>query len=268
MKNRIWMFMGLLAALAVTFACGDDSADDDGGRDVTDARDVVDEGTTCGTGELFCDGACVNVQSRSDHCGACDTVCAANELCRAGVCELDCPISPDYDDCGGTECSSLLSDPENCGACGTACGATEVCSCGACVDACGDLNTDADNCGACGNACGSGEQCCCGACTTDTTCPDPCPMVAVPALLECGADGRACVDVRGDLYHCGDCEGECDITQACGDGVCTTEICTGTDVYCLGHCTNLMSSSQNCGRCGNACDPTTEYCFDGRCVRG
>jgi len=267
MTNRILALLGMVVSLAAYGACGDDNSDGDAGSDYSDVRDAADEGRTCPTGQEPCGTECVILSSSPDHCGACDNACASNELCVSGSCELDCPLSSEYDDCGGTECAGLLSDPDNCGACGTACGATEVCSCGVCTDACADINTDATNCGGCGLACGSGEQCCCGGCTADATCPDPCQMIPLPDQLECGSDGRACADSRNHMFNCGACDTSCEVTQACGDGVCTTETCTGSEVYCDGRCTNLLSSSENCGRCSNACDPATEYCFNGECVR-
>jgi len=262
MTGRMWMVVGLLAGLAAFNACGDDSSDD---TDVTDARDVpdvVDEGTTCAPPTELCGTTCVNTQSSHEHCGECDNACATGELCRAGVCELECPTGP-YDDCGGATCAGLFSDPANCGTCGNACDTGETCSCGVCVSACHDFNTDAGNCGACGNACDTGDVCCCGLCMDSAACPDPCPMVAIPDQLECAG---GCVDARSDMLNCGECNFPCTITQRCGDGVCTSDVCMGAnEVYCQGLCTNPRNDSQNCGRCGNACDPETEYCLEGVC---
>jgi len=266
MRNRKWVALGLLVACACWggFACGDDSTGDDDARDVRDVRDVVDEGSSCPTGQEWCDTACFNLQSSQQHCGTCEIACAATELCRSGECVLDCPATGGYADCGGTQCASLNSDPANCDACGHACGATEVCSCGVCAPACDDLNTSTANCGACGTACTGTMVCCCGACA-EPPCPTTCPMVPIDDQLECGADSRACVDARGDLFHCGTCETACTLTQRCGDGRCTIESCLGSDVYCDGHCTNLNTSPNNCGRCGNGCDPDLEYCLEGEC---
>ncbi|MBN1772014.1 MAG: hypothetical protein JXB32_12165 [Deltaproteobacteria bacterium] len=262
MTVRTWIVIGLLAGLAAFAACGDDSSDD---TDVTDARDipdVADEGTTCTPPTVLCGTECVNTQSSSAHCGECDNACATTEVCRAGVCELNCPDGP-YADCGETDCTGLLSDPAHCGECGYACDSGETCSCGVCVGECHDFNTDHDNCGTCGNACDSGEECCCGECMAPAACPDPCPMIDIPDQLDCGG---GCVDSLNDMLHCGACDAPCSLTEACGDAVCTSEVCYGVnEVYCDGHCTNLRSNSQNCGRCGNACNPETEYCFEGTC---
>lgn len=262
MTGRIWIAIGLLAGFAAAGACGDDSSDDTDVADVRDVRDVEDEGTSCPSPTELCGTTCVNTQSSHEHCGGCDQPCGANEICRGGVCELDCPDGP-YDDCGGEICTSLLSDPAHCGSCGHACGAGEKCSCGECVAACHDFNTDAGHCGACGQPCDTGEVCCCGECMAESACPDPCPMIDLPAQLECGG---GCVDGRSDMMHCGSCGHACSVTERCGDAVCTSDLCTGAnEVYCNGHCTILRNDSENCGRCDNACNPDTEYCFEGVC---
>jgi len=264
MGNRKWLVLGLFAAIAVFGACGDDSGDD-GATDTRDVRDAGDEGSSCPTGQDLCPGGCVNLQASHDNCGACGNACATNELCRVADCVLDCPTSPEYDDCGGTVCASLLTDTDNCGACGNVCGSGETCSCGTCVSACVDLNTDATHCGTCGTACDTADVCCCGECMLEADCPTECPMVPIPAELDCET---GCSDSRYDMMNCGACGLACSVTQRCGDGFCTSETCTGVEVYCEGRCTDIVNNSQNCGRCGNACDPATEYCFDGRCIRG
>jgi hypothetical protein len=262
MGNRKWLVLGLLVAVAAFGACGDDSGGDDAATDTRDVRDVADEGASCPTGQEMCASGCVNLQSAHDNCGACDNACATNELCRGGECVLDCPASPDYADCGGTACASLLADSANCGSCGDACGTGETCSCGTCVSACIDLNTDAANCGVCGTACGTGDVCCCGQCMASADCPAECTMIPIPDQLACEG---GCSDGRYDMMNCGECGRTCTTTQRCGDGICTSETCTGAEVYCDGRCTDIINNSQNCGRCGNACDPIREVCFDGAC---
>jgi hypothetical protein len=266
MRNRKWVAIGLLVAGVCwgAFACGDDSTGDDDARDVSDIRDVVDEGSSCPTGQTWCDTACFSLQSSPEHCGTCETACTTGELCRSGECVLDCPATSGYADCGGTACANLASDPANCGTCSHACAAAEVCSCGECAAACEDLNTSTPNCGACGNACSGTQICCCGACA-EPPCPATCDMVPIPDQLECAPDSRACIDGRTALFDCGACDAPCTVTQRCGDGVCTSESCVGAETYCDGRCTNLRSSSNNCGRCGNACDSETEYCLEGAC---
>ncbi len=266
MRNRKWVALGLLVAGVVwgAFACGDDSTGDGDARDVPDVRDVVDEGPSCPAGQTWCDTECFDLQRSQQHCGTCELACAANEMCRAGECVLDCPVTGGYADCGGTQCATLGADPANCGACGNACAAAEVCSCGVCQAACDDLNASNANCGACGVACAGTQICCCGSCQ-EPPCPATCDMVPIDDQLECGADSRSCVDSRYSLFNCGACDAPCHLNERCGDGVCTSTTCSGVEVYCDGRCTSLNSSPNNCGRCGNACDPVREYCLEGAC---
>lgn len=42
----------------------------------------------CGGDWVDCTGDCVNTQTDPTHCGDCDTVCAVDESCVAGICAL------------------------------------------------------------------------------------------------------------------------------------------------------------------------------------
>lgn len=64
---------------------------------------------TCTGGTVNCHGVCVDLQSNEAHCGNCQTVCAANEVCQAGVCFIRgiCPATlanPSF--CASDVCSS------------------------------------------------------------------------------------------------------------------------------------------------------------------
>src|SRR4051812_18952658 len=63
----------------------------------------------CSGGTVNCDGVCVDLQANETHCGACQTVCAADEVCQAGVCFIRgiCPAAlanPSF--CSSSVCSS------------------------------------------------------------------------------------------------------------------------------------------------------------------
>lgn len=45
-----------------------------------------DAALSCGAGEMVCAGACANVMSSNEHCGACATQCSQIEFCSAGMC--------------------------------------------------------------------------------------------------------------------------------------------------------------------------------------
>jgi hypothetical protein len=63
----------------------------------------------CTSGTVNCQGVCVDLQSDERHCGTCQTVCAEDEVCQAGVCFIRgiCPATlanPSF--CSSVVCSS------------------------------------------------------------------------------------------------------------------------------------------------------------------
>jgi hypothetical protein len=124
---------------------------------------------SCCFGAVACDGACADLKTDANHCGACGTSCAADEVCSAGACA---PCPPSRTQCLD-QCADLSSDPFNCGACGKICGGSQSCvagSCGpcdgtVCANICVELSTDRANCGACGNACAADQCCTAGSCS-------------------------------------------------------------------------------------------------------
>ncbi|MFO0645471.1 MAG: hypothetical protein U0326_04480 [Polyangiales bacterium] len=74
---RASLFLAVFAALAV----GCDGQAVVGGR--SDAS--TDMGPLpCPTGQLRCDGRCVDVTADRANCGACGTACAEGQVCTAG----------------------------------------------------------------------------------------------------------------------------------------------------------------------------------------
>ncbi len=57
----------------------------DAGVNPTDAASGQDA-APCAAGDVACGGACVDIQSDPNNCGACSTACASGETCSAGVC--------------------------------------------------------------------------------------------------------------------------------------------------------------------------------------
>ncbi len=89
-------------------------------------------GVTCPQGMTECaDGICYDTQNFHDHCGDCNTACAADtEWCDQGHC---CAVGQEV--CNGA-CVDVQSDTNNCGGCGVTCnGNTPVCSAGQCTAA-------------------------------------------------------------------------------------------------------------------------------------
>jgi hypothetical protein len=150
--------IGLPLVLAVVFAVG--CAKPDSGSSVS----------TCPDGQTSCNGACVDLNSNAQHCGSCDTSCAANQSCGNG----SCSCASGYDLCGGTTCVSL-SSTQHCGSCTNQCSVQQVCNANQCSSSCSGgttncsgscVNTMADvaNCGQCGNRCPVGQTCNSGSC--------------------------------------------------------------------------------------------------------
>ena len=140
-----------------------------------------------------CDGACVDLSTSREHCGACGTACDALEQCVGGHCECQEGMTR----CSGT-CVDLTSDADHCGGCGQACADGLVCSLSSCTTQCGpglvpcgqscvDTNTSNEHCGGCDNACTGDPWCVSGTCI----CPSGTTLC-----------GEACVDVRTSTEHC------------------------------------------------------------------
>jgi hypothetical protein len=87
-------------------------------------------GATCAPPQLTCAGACVDVASSDQHCGACGTVCMAGKHCALGQCEC----APGQLACGDA-CVDVLTSAQHCGACNLACPTDGVCKAGKCAAA-------------------------------------------------------------------------------------------------------------------------------------
>ncbi|MCC6554981.1 MAG: hypothetical protein IT372_18565, partial [Polyangiaceae bacterium] len=193
----------------------------------------------CDEGLTTCDGACVDLEADSDHCGACGAACAAGETCVAGACGPPCAA-------GETRCAGACADPQtdrdHCGACNVRCPLYTTCSAGACIATCPDdltecggqcvdPQTDPSHCGACDVACGAGESCVAGACGV------PCP----PGQTYCQG---ACTSTQSDPHNCGGCGVSCGPGTGCIGGSC--QACDNT-----GFCGDLQSGCIGCALANN-----------------
>jgi hypothetical protein len=86
----------------------------------------------CGIGATKCGVNCVDLNTDHDNCGTCGNMCAANQFCNLGSCDLIC--TPPVVLCNG-QCVDFTSDDANCGSCGFACGPAAQCIDSLCVGA-------------------------------------------------------------------------------------------------------------------------------------
>lgn len=115
----------------------------------------------------------------------------------------------------------------------------------------------------------------------------PAALLALAAtllvLLSCGSDAtpetqpgaacgsprtacsaEACVDLRSDASHCGQCGEACGPGLACSLGTCSSSCAAGLSM-CGADCVALASDARNCGRCDTAC-ASGQSCSAGTCV--
>jgi hypothetical protein len=228
----------------------------------------------CPEGYGICEGACVELGTRS-HCSSSCEACPAGYECRKylqyGTCMMDCPYG--YLNCGDGSCKNAQTDTANCGACGHACAAGQFCVNGTCSGSCpagsldcqndgtcDNLMLDPRNCGGCGISC-EGQQLC-----VNGVCGNECPFIPNIYEQSCyniDVGGLVCSDRRTDPSNCGGCGRSCNLHQTCVDEMCV-EACPAGTQYCDGAgCTNLGYDRNNCGYCGNRCGI---LCVWGECM--
>ena len=105
-----------------------DSCNDSCVRD----REICASGTCeCRSGFTSCNGACVDLATDPQHCGACDRDCGGDPCgasdCRPSGCG-------DFPDQCSSSCTDVTSDPLHCGRCDDPCDGDEVCVDGDCDD--------------------------------------------------------------------------------------------------------------------------------------
>jgi hypothetical protein len=242
----------------------------------------------CGA-DIDCGGLedrCIDLQDGS-YCGtACDTTddCPTGAICQdLGGGERQC--IPELGVCGG-----CLDEDQDRHGIGPECiasdcddldesvyeGAPESCDnidndCDDEIDEGFDLQTDVRHCGACGVVCaGANAEMACvdGACAV-ATCSE--------GFADCNLDpADGCeVDLLGSLDHCGSCDALCAPDNAvaeCNAGVCEQTACLEPFADCdrdgAGCESDLLTSLDHCGACGDACAPPNGEgrCSDGICA--
>ncbi len=242
---------------------------------------------TCPAGYPCCEGLCKNLNSDSTGCGACGTTCDAtgqciNGVCGPGPCEAgrgECNANPE----DGCE-TDLTSNPINCGRCRAVC-ASGMCSGGMCTstecpdgyadcnqreeDLCEASLSTIEHCQTCGKQCNEDNGV--ASCTSSG-----CAIACDDGFGDCDddADTGCEVDLMDDADNCGECGNVCENDHGnsrCVDGECVPSCSSGYD-DCDGDpqngCeTDLGSSLDDCGACGDECAPpnATGACVDGVC---
>ncbi len=177
MRLLLLAFGSLFLILAACQACPDGNAE----------NSVYCHAASCAENESICAGACANMQSDRDNCGACGTQCGDGLVCSFGQCLEGC--ADGLVNCGGG-CVDLAMDRNNCGGCG-ATDSARVCT--------PDQNCNNGTCG-----CGAVEIVCNGMCTN--------PMTSV---TYCGASGTCAGGAVGTT---------CTSEEACLNGTCTSKL--------------------------------------------
>jgi Stigma-specific protein, Stig1 len=230
----------------------------------------------CPAGLTACGGRCVDLATSIAHCGQCAAPCAPGAVCANGSCVVPCPEGQTV--CAGA-CVQTSSSAAHCGGCGRTCQparasgrcAAGACVIGACDEGWGNCDGDAangcetaldsgSNCGRCNNDCvGANAQMTCrgGACEVST---------CQPGFGDCDGDAaNGCeAPLRRDPRNCGGCGAACPtappgMVATCANGACgaVTASCAAGLAECDGdvsvRCETDITTTQNCGRCGNAC---------------
>jgi hypothetical protein len=224
----------------------------------------IDGKCGCPTGQIACNGSCVDPLTDDYNCGACGNACGTPDDacspqlpnthygCLKGTCDhllcygnsADCNGDLQSGDCAadGCEVPDLATDRDNCGACGVTCTGAEECvdegdgpTCAipckkfgqtACAGDCRDLLNDPNNCGSCGAGCGSAGP------NQEVTCKKGlCAFDCAAGFADCNGDPLDGCETNLSTHpaNCGGCGITCDIAggQPCIEGKCLMTECEG-----------------------------------------
>jgi len=242
------------------------------------------------------DGCEINLMTNPAHCGACGTVCSANNgtpSCVNGQCVAS-TCNAGFADCNGLSLDgceiNTTNNPLNCGGCGNICSpnnATPSCTAGQCIENCHagfadcngwavdgceiSISNNAFNCGGCGIVCSANNgtpSCVAGQCVAST---------CNAGFADCNGSGLdGCeINTTNNPLNCGSCGNICspnNATPSCVASQCI-ESCNAGFADCnsgaVDGCeVNIMNDLFNCGGCGNVCSPNnaTSSCTAGQCI--
>ncbi len=259
------------------------------GHACSDTEEVCQLGTCvaseCDDGYADCDnnmlsnGCETDIYNDDENCGECGHACGPGMSCTPEGCVCDDPgttASCDGDDETGCE-TDIMTEINHCGDCVTVCTGSDICIDGNCgelqcdqgwqncdgnpADCETDIYNNESACGSCTNICGVYMSCEVGDCVCDDASRRDCDDV----------DSNGCEVQIGTDDNCADCYDDCETPyESCQpDGASYACVCDDPDT---GNCdseiegceTDLTSSHEHCGSCGNAC-AVEEECIDGNC---
>jgi hypothetical protein len=180
----------------------------DGSTPALDDRDagLLDPAEDCAPLDA-CGGACVDAKSDPLHCGDCDVVIAADQICSDGR-SVSAATGCGMRSLCGRGCVDIKANPLHCGACGAACKRGARCMMSRCQCPVGTKD--------CGSEC---RECC-----ADADCPMAGVCVEGACELVCAAPSVACGDrcanLDTDANNCGRCGNNCGLMVVCTGGVC------------------------------------------------
>jgi len=270
------------AALIALNACGpprEELPTRDGSTRADAAADSgssgMDAAMNCPTGAARCGTDCVNLQTSTVHCGACNSRCQSGQTCMAGRCQATVNCTAPQTNCGGT-CVDVTNNNANCGACGRMCAAGQTCTMGVCMAggcaaprmmcgaSCIDVSSDNANCGRCGNACAAGSTCVgstcqmgggmCSSlvCNTNAECQAACGPSRTGGEFCCSGMGGVCYDSPNPCGGGGGSDGGTSSGDGGSDACWTGGVRCTTDAECEAACppfVGLLPSSCNSGSC-------------------
>ncbi len=236
-------------------------------------------------------GCETSTSSNSNHCGACNYVCAqhapANSHttgCTQGECQFTCDTN--YLDCtADAGCETYkLTDISHCGACNNNCSDSAPahmhatgCASGQCQYACDsgwedcdtsagapgcetNISSDVNNCGGCNTLCSTLEP---PASHVKSCTGGQCIFECDDGYGDCGSGAGCETNTNVDMSNCGSCGTSCPDTEpphmdavGCTDGICSFICVSGWDDCTeeLGCETDTSSTIDHCGDCNYDCD--------------
>jgi hypothetical protein len=233
-----------------------DAADNNCNDDIDESFDLTTDARNC--------GACGTVCTIINGVGACEESACAVGSCLDGFYDVDGNVA------NGCEyaCTPNVAagEPDTCDRVDNDCDGT--------IDEDVDVTTDAQNCGSCGNVCSlagassvcEGGQCVISACEG--------------TFADCdGLDAGGCeTNTATNASNCGECGNACALANAnsvcvdssCAVGTCLTNFDDCNETAADGCEIDLLSTTANCGVCGNACSfaNAAASCEAGTCRMG